>query len=435
MKMKTTKIAFTLALALLLGAPAFAQYDLSLSSAAGAPGSSADLQVLLDNNGDDIQGWSFGVCHDGLALSLTAVIDGATTATVKNGDDPDFNQVNVVADQGFTVGVVICFTGCATLPTGTTGNELNVASYELLGAAGSSTSVDFCNTLGNPAVEILVVVGGQSILPTTSSGTIELVAGPPPFDFAVADHAISYDGLSGEATFTITPTIQENPDNSGFPSETQGVSMGMAHDSSLLTANSVAWNLDTGIDPDFAEGNAYDGGWTIGVVYSFVCAQTLTFETATPVLNVEYSTVASALAGLDTDTTTALAWSNALGSPPVVNIVVVGGGSVDPSLTDGSVTLSPSYAPPDLPFVRGNCNGDQSVNIADGIWILNEMFQGGPAGTCVEACDANSDDLVDTADAIFVISYRLLSGPIPSAPVPECGTEEGADCESVSNCP
>jgi len=435
MKMKSTKIAFTLALALLLGAPAFAQYDLSLSSAAGAPGSSADLQVLLDNNGDPIQGWSFGVCHDGLALSLTEVIDGATTSTVKNGEDPDFNQVNVVSDQGFTVGVVICFVGCATLPTGTTGNELNIASYELLGEAGSSTSVDFCNTLGNPAVEILVVVGGQSILPSTSSGTIELVSGPPPFDFAVADQTISYDGLSGEATFTVTPTIQENPDNPGFPSETQGVSMGMSHDSSLLTANSVAWNMDTGIDPDFAEGNAYDGGWTIGVVYSFVGGATLTFETAIPVLNVEYSTVASALAGLETDTMTALAWSNELGSPPVVNIVVVGGGSVDPSLTDGSVTLSPSYAPPDLPFVRSDCNGDQVVNIADGIWILNEMFQGGPAGTCAEACDANSDDLVDTADAIFLISYRLLSGPMPSAPFPGCGTEEGADCESVSNCP
>jgi hypothetical protein len=118
-----------------------------------------------------------------------------------------------------------------------------------------------------------------------------------------------------------------------------------------------------------------------------------------------------------------------------VNIVVVGGSSLDPSLTDGTVTLNPTYAPPDTPFVRGNCNGDDRVDIADGIWILNEMFQGGPAGTCVEACDANSDDMTDTADAIFVISYRLLSGPMPTAPFPECGIEEGADCESASYCP
>jgi len=434
--MNTTKIALALAFALLIGAPAFAQYDLSLSSASGAPGSSADLQVLLDNSGDDIQGWSVGVCHDGTALSLTAVVDGATTATVKNGSPPDFNQVNVDAGSGFTVGVVICFTGCATLPTGTTGNELNVASYDLTGAAGSSTSVDFCSTLGSPTVEILVVVGGQSILPATSGGTIDLVAGPPPYNYLAGDYSLDYDGLTGEATVQISPAIEEDPANPGFPSDTQGFSMGLSHDDSIMTLDSIGWNSALGFEPDFAGMNTdIAGGWTIGVVYSFTGQNTLAFETATEVLLVDYSTVASALVDLENATTTSLNWSNSLGSPPVVNVVVVGGNSLEPSLTDGSVTLSPTYAPPDTPFVRGNCNGDDLVNIADGIWILNEMFQGGPAGTCAEACDANSDDSVDTADAIFVISYRLLSGPMPTAPFPECGIEEGADCESASNCP
>ena len=434
--MKTTKVALTLAFALLFGAPAIAQYDLTLSSASGAPGSSADIQVLLDNNGDDIQGWSFGVCHDGLALSLTGVADGATTLTVKNGGPPDFNQVNVLAAEGFTVGVVICFTGCAVLPSATTGNELNVATYDLIGAAGSTTDVEYCSTLGSPTVEILVVVGGQSILPSTSSGTIEMVAGPPPFDFSAGDYSLDYDGLTGETTVSISPMITENPDNPGFPNDTQGFSMGLSHDSAVLSLDSVAWNSALGFEPDFANGDmGLADGWTIGVVYSFTGQNTLAFETATAVLLVDYSTVASALIDLETPTTTPLAWSNELGSPPVVNIVVVGGNSLDPSLTDGSVTLNPTYAPPDTPFVRGNCNGDDRVDIADGIWILNEMFQGGPAGTCAEACDANSDDMTDTADAIFVISYRLLSGPMPTAPFPECGIEEGADCESASNCP
>ena len=434
--MKTTKVALTLAFALLFGAPAIAQYDLTLSSASGAPGSSADIQVLLDNNGEDIQGWSFGVCHDGLALSLTAVVDGATTSTVKNGGPPDFNQVNVLADEGFTVGVVVCFTGCAVLPSATTGNELNVATYELIGAAGTTTDVEYCSTIGSPAVEILVVVGGQSILPSTSSGTIELVTGPPPFDFSAGDYSLDYNGLTGEATVSISPMITENPDNPGFPNDTQGFSMGLSHDSAVLSLDSVIWNSALGFEPDFANGDmGLADGWTIGVVYSFTGQNTLAFETATAVLLVDYSTVASTLVDLETPTTTPLIWSNDLGSPPVVNIVVVGGSSLDPSLTDGSVTLNPTYAPPDTPFVRGNCNGDDRVDIADGIWILNEMFQGGPAGTCVEACDANSDDMTDTADAIFVISYRLLSGPMPTAPFPECGIEEGADCESASYCP
>jgi hypothetical protein len=434
--MKTSKIAFTLAFALLIGAPAIAQYDLSVTDASGAPGASVDLQVLLDNNGDDIQGWSFGVCHDGAALSLTAVVDGSTTATVQNGMPPGFNQVNVDAATGFTVGVVICFTGCAVLPGGTTGSELNVATYELIGAADTSTSVDLCATLGNPAVEILVVVAGQSILPTTTSGTVDLVSGPPPFSYLAGAYDVDYDGNTGETTLTVTPSILEDPSNPGFPNDTQGFSMGMEHDPALLTVESVAWNEDIGFSPDFEGINTTpSNGWTIGVVYSFTGVNTLAFETAIAVLNVEYSTDGSALAGLEDPTTTALSWSNELGSPPVVNVVVVGGQSLEPELVDGSVTLFPQYAPPDTPFFRGNCNGDGVIDIADGIWILNELFQNGPAASCAEACDANSDGMLDSGDAIYIISYRLLSGPVPSAPFPECGIAEGADCESASYCP
>ena len=116
-------------------------------------------------------------------------------------------------------------------------------------------------------------------------------------------------------------------------------------------------------------------------------------------------------------------------------MVVVGGSSIEPGLVDGSVTLFPQYAPPDTPFIRGNCNGDAIINIADGIWILNDLFQNGPASTCTAACDVNSDGMMDTGDAIYIISFRLLSGPVPSAPFPGCDIEEGADCEAVSTCP
>ena len=434
--MNTFKFFLPFVMALFLSAPAFGQqYDLSITSGSGAPGSALDLQVVLDNNGDDIQGWSFGACHDGGALSLTAVEDGAGTLVVKNGSAPDFNQVNVDAGTGFTVGVVICFTGCAALDAGTQGTELNVASYDLVGAAGSTTSVDFCNTLGSPSVDVLVVVAGQSVTPNQTSGTVELVAGPPPFSYSAGNYDVDYDGNTGEVSFTATPSITENPDNPGFPSETQGFSMGLSHDDSLMSIDSIDWNSDLGFDPDFAGTNLLANGWTIGVVYSFTGASTLAFDTETAVLNAGYSANAAALAGLLDPTSTGLSWDNGLGSPPVANVVVVGGGSIEADLLDGGVTLFPQYAPPDVPFIRGNCNGDDDLDIADGIWILNDLFQGGPSGTCLEACDANDDDFMDAADAIFVISYRLLSGPVPSAPWPDCGTIEGADCEATSYCP
>jgi len=295
--------------------------------------------------------------------------------------------------------------------------------------------VDFCNTLGSPTVETIVVVGGASVSPETTSGTVELVAGPPPFAYTAGAYDVDYDGNTGEASFTASPSIAENPDNPGFPSNTQGFSMGMQHDDSLLAIETLDWNADLGFDPDFAGINLLANGWTIGVVYSFTGGNTLAFETETAVLNAGYSSVASALIGLEDPTDTALTWSDNLGSPPVANVVVVGGGSIEAEKTNGSVSLFPQYAPPDVPFIRGNCNGDDKIDIADGIWILNDLFQGGPTSTCLVACDANDDSLMDAADAIFVISYRLLSGPAPSAPWPDCGTIEGAECEATSYCP
>ena len=434
--MKSFKFLLPFAFALLLSAPAFGQnYQMTITDGAGAPGSSVDLQVLLDNNGDDIQGWSYGVCHDGAALSLTEVQDGATTLVVKNGSPPDFNQVTVDAAEGFTVGVVICFTGCANLEAGTTGAELNVATYDLIGDPGTSTGVDFCNTLGSPTVETIVVVAGASVTPDTTGGTVELVAGPPPFAYTIGDYDLNYDGNTGEVSFSANPSIAENPDNPGFPSDTQGFSMGLQHDDAVLTIDAVEWNSDLGFDPDFAGVNLLANGWTIGVVYSFTGGNTLAFDTETAVLNAGYSSVASALAGLEDPTTTGLTWTDSLGSPPVANVVVVGGGSIEAELLDGSVTLSPQYAPPDVPFIRGNCNGDERIDIADGIFIINDLFQGGPSSTCHEACDANDDDLMDAADAIFVISYQLMGGPAPSAPWPDCGTIEGAECEATPYCP
>jgi hypothetical protein len=51
-------------------------------------------------------------------------------------------------------------------------------------------------------------------------------------------------------------------------------------------------------------------------------------------------------------------------------------------------------------FRRGNANGDLSVNIADAIWILQEVFRSGPESTCQDAADANNDSPADFSDAI-----------------------------------
>ncbi len=257
------KLFQTMALLLVVFTANFAvaqDYVMSVSSGTMNVGGGGDLSITFDNNGGDVQGWSYGACNDTAMLTCTGAADGSTTATVKNGSPPDFNQISVF-DEGFTCGVVICFTGCATLAPGT-GYELNVASYSC--TAEGSTSVSFCDSLGSPAVATVVVVGGASVAPIQNSGTVDC-------------------------------------------------SVVVLHD-----------------------------------------------------------------------------------------------------------------------WIRGDANGDSTVNIGDGIWIIGELFLGGAASSCAVSRDSNGDGNVDAADAVHIFSYRFLNGPMPSAPFPGCGQVSGQtpeDCE------
>jgi hypothetical protein len=374
-----------------------------------------------------------GLANDSAAMSPTAL-----TTTLPF--EPDFDS-STLFDDGWTIGVVYSFTGATSLEFPVPLEVLNV-DYEtnagnLAGSTGSTvTSLSWSDDLGSPPVENVVVVGGASLVPFVEDGSITLEPQFVPaaeYTFSAPTQTASYDGDSGEGCFNVGISIQE-VDNSAagadFPNETQGFSMGLGSDASLITPSAV--NVTLPFSPDFAEGGVFDNGWTLGVVYSFTGGVALAFPEAVEVLDVDYCTVAGGLAGSTDSTTTDLTWTGTLGAPPVDNVVVVAGTSVGPNLENGSITLQPQT---DVPFIRGNCNGDSGVNIADGIWILNELFLSGPSGTCAVACDANNDAKYDQADAIYVINYRLLDGPVPAAPFPDCGPEAGADCEATSYCP
>ncbi|RUA09047.1 MAG: hypothetical protein DSY81_08045, partial [Bacillota bacterium] len=153
-------------------------YILSLTDAIGPPNGLVDVQVLFDNTGSGVAGWSLGVAHDPAFATLIDVVDGSTTLTVNNGSIPDFYQVVYFnPDVGFALGVVICFTGCAVLPGGSLNNELHIATYQLnsTGTPGSSSQVEFVDTIGSPPVETIIVVNGSSVIPATEDGTISII--------------------------------------------------------------------------------------------------------------------------------------------------------------------------------------------------------------------------------------------------------------------
>ena len=80
-------------------------------------------------------------------------------------------------------------------------------------------------------------------------------------------------------------------------------------------------------------------------------------------------------------------------------------------------------APSGDPFIRGDANQDQMVNLADAIFVADWLFQGGTDPTCPDAADANDDGFIDISDALKIILYLFLTGPPPPEPFPNAGQD------------
>ena len=95
-------------------------------------------------------------------------------------------------------------------------------------------------------------------------------------------------------------------------------------------------------------------------------------------------------------------------------------------------------APPEVDFVRGEINGDGSVNVADVITLLVYLFETGAAPSCLDAADANDSAALDVADALYLLDAIFNGGLSPVAPFPACGADptagDGLSCQSTS-CP
>jgi hypothetical protein len=93
--------------------------------------------------------------------------------------------------------------------------------------------------------------------------------------------------------------------------------------------------------------------------------------------------------------------------------------------SDGEIfraTWHADSAPPVVgPFLRGECNDDGDVDIADARCLLDWLFVGGGEPPCLAATDANGDGALDLSDAVYLLGHLFLGGPIPVAPFPDCG--------------
>ncbi len=127
-------------------------------------------------------------------------------------------------------------------------------------------------------------------------------------------------------------------------------------------------------------------------------------------------------------TTTLIRLENQVGHPPLNNIITVNGFTVLPVLRKpGVVWISHLTFPPPRFFIRGDANGDGSVNISDPATILNHLFMGGEEPACYDAADVSDNGEIDISDAVQELVFLFRSGIYPPPPYPEPGLDPTED--------
>jgi len=67
------------------------------------------------------------------------------------------------------------------------------------------------------------------------------------------------------------------------------------------------------------------------------------------------------------------------------------------------------------PFTCGDANSDDDINVADAVYIINYIFKSGPVPEPLCVGDTDNDDAVNIADAVYLINYIFKGGPPPVA--------------------
>ncbi len=359
----------------------------------------------------EIQGWSLSLCSDPGELTPLSATLGAGASTVKNGGVPDFENTNIAADAVMN-GVVICFTGCASLGQ-TTNFELLDVNYEAMAAVGQSAAVNFC-TAGTPGVSTLVVINGDSVLPVHSGASFTVIS-PNFLKFG------SGLGVAGQTAQLPVQVSTVRP--------LDGLSIAASYDSSLMSMTGISAS-GVAANADFVEtsANLPAGEIAAGLIMAFDTSTDIPIGDDQEVMTVSFS-VTGVPAGQTEPITTPVTFSASAGTPPITNLIVDGNYQETPNLVSGEVTIVNFN-----PFVRGDCNSDGGlVNIADGIAVLQYLFQGGSTPGCLDACDLDDNGQIGVGDAVGVFNYQFAGGSPPMAPFPDAGidptTGDGIGCD------
>ena len=94
-----------------------------------------------------------------------------------------------------------------------------------------------------------------------------------------------------------------------------------------------------------------------------------------------------------------------------------------------STSVFASPAQNEVKFLRGDCQVDGAFNMTDVIVIFLVVTEGRRV-PCMQACDANDDGIVSTADVLAVMDVFVNRNPLPN-PFPQCGLEDELGAEEA----
>jgi hypothetical protein len=63
--------------------------------------------------------------------------------------------------------------------------------------------------------------------------------------------------------------------------------------------------------------------------------------------------------------------------------------------------------------IRGDADGNSSINVADPTFLTDYIFFEGPAPPCFEEGDADGSGSINVADPTFLTDYIFFEGPAP----------------------
>ena len=122
------------------------------------------------------------------------------------------------------------------------------------------------------------------------------------------------------------------------------------------------------------------------------------------------------------------------GSTGSTGVDVWGVGAIQPETVSAALQLRLVGSE----FSRGDADADGATNIADGIYLLNHLFLGGPPPPCSDSADSDDSGVLDLSDAIATFGFLFLGDTVPPSPGPfDCGvdpTPDTLDCGDFSPC-